>query len=227
MKTLSTIVLFLLASFIFGQKVSDTTFTTKHNKETNIRLSKRWFNELQDARRISFSDKNDELIASFLWLGKTDYFNKKNNQSIIVDVQLDVTLKFVDSRITIWVEAIEFKSYGSKDKDVQNDLLYFDVLKANTKKMFADFEKYLNVQNSVAAINPMSEGIDILLKAENQTDIAVGLSIASGLVGSIVATNNPTAGLVITAVGGAVGLVIWIGSRVNKRIGLKKLKGAA
>ena len=167
------------------------------------------------------------MSISFLWLGKTDYFDKKNNEDVIVDVQINVSIRFVDSKITISVDAMEFKSFGKIDNEVQKDILYFEVLKSNTRRMLNDLARHINTQNPITSKSVMSEGIDILLKAENQTDIAVGLSIASGVVGSIVAANNPRAGVVITLIGGTVGLAVWIGSRINKRKGLKKLKETA
>ena len=227
MKTYCAISLFLLASIAFGQKVSDTTFVSNYGIGENIVLVKRWLNQIENIKSLDISSTTNSLVASFVWLKKTEFESPKDKSIIIADVHSKITFLFDGNNITTRFAAFNFTVNGVQvNEEIKNDIFHLSILQNNVEKAFREFDQFLKSNNPNQNV-VIIEGIDILLKAENQLDIAVGLSLASGLVGSIVAANNPTAGLVITAIGGAVGLVAWIGSRINKRKGLKKLRGAA
>jgi hypothetical protein len=133
---------------------------------------------------------------------------------------------FNESQVKIEATALEFLIKNNNGQDFKNDQFVIAILNNNIELFYRNYIVFLNTKNpneNESLIN----SVEILLKAENQQDIAFGLFLGSGVVSAIVARQNPTAALIISGLGGISGLIVYVASRVNKRKGLQKLKEAA
>jgi len=212
--------------FSFAQKISDSTFTAPHNIEGNIKLSKRFINQIADVKPIELKIDSNRLIFDCVWLRKTSYESSQNKELIQLDVKMRFEFIFNESQVKIEATALEFLIKNNNGQDFKNDQFVIAILNNNIELFYRNYIVFLNTKNpneNESLIN----SVEILLKAENQQDIAFGLFLGSGVVSAIVARQNPTAALIISGLGGISGLIVYVASRVNKRNGLQKLKEAA
>lgn len=226
MKTFTAILFSILNIACFSQKVSDTTFISIYEKDDNLTLTKRFMNQIPDVKSVELIDENNVLTYNLIWIKKTSYDRTESKEIVEVDVRMKFVFTIEEYNIRIEANAIDFLNKNKSAIQVQNDPLALEILNNHVQLFFRTFKNFIDTKNP-RENEAITESVDILMKAENQQDVAVGIWLGSGIISAFVLRKNPTAALIISGIGGVSGLVIYVSSRINKRKGLKKLKEAA
>lgn len=222
MKTFITFFTITTSFICFSQKVSDTTFTSKYGKNDNIKLTKRFMNQISDVKSIEFIENNNGLTYDLIWFNKTSYEVSETKEIIQVDARMKFTFIMDGYDVRIEATAVEFLQ---KNKSNYNSFI-LSILNNNVQEFFRNFINFMATKNPNENL-AITESVEILRKAENQQDVAVGIWLGSGIISGLVLRNNPADALIISGIGGISGLIVYISSRVNKRKGLRKLQEAA
>lgn len=183
-------------------------------------------NQMSDVKSIEFIENDNGLTYDLIWLKKTSYEVNETKEIIQVDVRMKFTFIMNGFDVKIEANAIEFLHKNKSSDNFRNDPFTFSILNNYVQQFFRNVIYFIAKKNPNENI-AITESVEILMKAENQQDVAVGIWLGSGIISGIVLRKNPTAALIISGIGGVSGLIVYISSRVNKRKGLRKLKEAA
>ena len=183
-------------------------------------------NQISDVKSIEFIENNNGLTYDLIWFNKTSYEVSETKEIIQVDARMKFTFIMDGYDVRIEATAVEFLQKNKSNYNYSNDPFILSILNYNVQEFFRNFINFMATKNPNENL-AITESVEILRKAENQQDVAVGIWLGSGIISGLVLRNNPADALIISGIGGISGLIVYISSRVNKRKGLRKLQEAA
>jgi hypothetical protein len=225
----------------FGKINTDYNFIHTYNLKTNKsesenkRLLIKHFKEQSNIININETDTSLQYCLDYYSIDVVS-IKEGNKLNKYLDIKFDLTFVFKGNNIEIKSNIIDVFVMKQSGYATYKTFQFSELVSLNPNLLSnIDFklisfynkaEKFINEYGQENNVVNENDGVDILLLAENQQDLSLGVLVTTGVLSGIMVTNsgNYRGALVVGVIGGISGTILYISSRVNKRKGLKQLK---